>query len=318
MCPTSQCHNVHKRIVSFSILAHFIFQTTVLLTMMSLRSSRLGGSRLVLLVWICSYYIGLLGCYFPTHFVVTAAETTAAAGTCESTNSDDPEGTCAFDTTTTINNNSHDEKEESCIDSVSDCVGWSSQGECDANPNYMLVHCQKSCYVCGADVRTGLPLDGSDLGVPQQLGNNQFGVTESDAFHRMERIRRYMNLTPVAPDIKAICLNRKSECINWAVSGECQENQLYMNKECAPACFSCEYLAIEQKCPVDLNARPDVWEAGDLNAMFEKLTTEPYASTYSVKVLSSPETDGPWVIQMDNVLTPEEANHMIELGGTSR
>ena len=48
--------------------------------------------------------------------------------------------------------------------------------------------------------------------------------------------------------------------------------------------------------------------------MFEKLTKEPYLTKYSVEILSSPETDGPWVITMDDVVTAEEAERLIELG----
>ena len=88
-----------------------------------------------------------------------------------------------------------------------------------------------------------------------------------------------------------------------------------MKKECAPACLACDFLVFEARCPIDAGALNDVWKAGDLNAMFEKLTSEPYLSQYSVQILSSPATDGPWVIQLDNVLSKEEADHLIELGG---
>ena len=93
-----------------------------------------------------------------------------------------------------------------------------------------------------------------------------------------------------------------------------------MKKECAPACFSCEFLVIEARCPMDMGSEQmkDVWQANDLNKMFEKLTNEPYLSQYSVEILSSPATtNGPWVIQLDNVLTPDEAAILVELGGTS-
>jgi hypothetical protein len=44
-----------------------------------------------------------------------------------------------------------------------------------------------------------------------------------------------------------------------------------------------------------------------LNKMFERLTAEPYLSKYSVEILSSPETDDPWVITMENVVSEVEA-----------
>lgn len=48
--------------------------------------------------------------------------------------------------------------------------------------------------------------------------------------------------------------------------------------------------------------------------MFEKLTKEPYLTKYSVETLSSPATGGPWVITMDDIVTAEEAERLIELG----
>ena len=91
-------------------------------------------------------------------------------------------------------------------------------------------------------------------------------------------------------------------------------NPKYMKKSCAPACKSCDYLSIEGRCPLDPEA-PDAWSAGDLNAMFVRLTNEPYLSLYETKILSSPEMNGgPWVITMENVVSELEANSLIELG----
>jgi len=92
-------------------------------------------------------------------------------------------------------------------------------------------------------------------------------------------------------------------------------NIKYMKKNCAPACKSCDYLSIEGRCPLDPDA-PNSWSPGDLDTMFVRLTNEPYLSQYDTKVLSSPgTTGGPWVITMENVVSQEEAEHLIELGG---
>ncbi len=88
-----------------------------------------------------------------------------------------------------------------------------------------------------------------------------------------------------------------------------------MKKDCAPACLSCDFLVFEARCPMDVAKLDDVWKPGDLNTMFEKLTREPYLSQYSVQTLSSPAHGGPWVVQLDNVLTKEEADQLIDLGG---
>merc|ERR1740124_441573 len=56
---------------------------------------------------------------------------------------------------------------------------------------------------------------------------------------------------------------------------------------------------------------PDVWSSGgDLDKMFRKLSSEPYKSKYNVQVLSS----APWVLTMENFITSEESNRLIELG----
>ena len=86
-----------------------------------------------------------------------------------------------------------------------------------------------------------------------------------------------------------------------------------MKRECAPACLSCDYLSIEDRCPLDPNA-PNAWGPGDLDTMFAKLTNEPYLSKYSVQVWSSPATGGPWLITLDDVISEEEAKRLIELG----
>lgn len=87
-----------------------------------------------------------------------------------------------------------------------------------------------------------------------------------------------------------------------------------MKTQCAPACRSCESLGIEGRCPLDPDA-PSAWDSGDLDKMFEKLTSEPYLSEYDVEILSSPKTTGgSWIITMENVVSEEEAKRLIELG----
>jgi prolyl 4-hydroxylase len=86
-----------------------------------------------------------------------------------------------------------------------------------------------------------------------------------------------------------------------------------MQIDCAPACHSCEKRTIEGRCPIDPDA-PIAWKEGELNKMFERLTQEPYLTEYGVQTLSSPATNGPWVITMENVVGADEAERLIELG----
>jgi prolyl 4-hydroxylase len=100
---------------------------------------------------------------------------------------------------------------------------------------------------------------------------------------------------------------------------------------CYAFCYYCEYLHIESVCPIDVNEKNALYP-GDVNALFTNII-EQFNETYDVTVLSRPyvadenddneneedqqqdnRKDGPWIIQLDNFLTPEEANTMIELG----
>ena len=79
---------------------------------------------------------------------------------------------------------------------------------------------------------------------------------------------------------------------------------------CGPICNSCAWNDYHIRCPFDPDAEP-AWEPGDLNTMFEKIVAD---TKYDVQVLSSPETDGPWVITIDNFITEAEAKRFIQLG----
>ena len=35
-----------------------------------------------------------------------------------------------------------------CGDAAAQCAEWAKAGECDANPDYMTVHCRKACGIC--------------------------------------------------------------------------------------------------------------------------------------------------------------------------
>jgi hypothetical protein len=155
---------------------------------------------------------------------------------------------------------------------------------------------------------------GLDFGVAQSLSNDVFKVDETVTKARILESRQYLNTVELKEGLKQLCRNEHEECTTWAIAGECTANPKYMKKSCAPACFSCDYLSVEARCPIDPEA-PNAWGPGDLDAMFTRLSTEPFLTEYSVNVLSSPQmTGGPWVITMENVVTEKEAERLIELG----
>jgi prolyl 4-hydroxylase len=99
-----------------------------------------------------------------------------------------------------------------------------------------------------------------------------------------------------------------------------------MKIHCAPVCQTCEQLSDETRCPYEKETMPDAWKADDLNHLFTNLTTMATFKQYEPQVLSRPSyltgdtnetanyTLGPWVVVLDNVVTANEAERLIELG----
>lgn len=101
-----------------------------------------------------------------------------------------------------------------------------------------------------------------------------------------------------------------------------------MQLNCAPACESCDQLDIRHRCPIE----PEnvcIWKPGDLNTLFENIADNADGSgeylKYTPKALSRPKTkkdgsaadvekDGPWIVLLDNFLSEEEADRLIEIG----
>jgi Rps23 Pro-64 3,4-dihydroxylase Tpa1-like proline 4-hydroxylase len=159
---------------------------------------------------------------------------------------------------------------------------------------------------------------GADLGVVQTLEQSEsesdVRVGAEETTKRLERARAYLHTSHVSQELKDLCRNAHESCTVWSILGECDRNPRYMKKTCAPVCHSCDYLSIEGRCPIDPEA-PKAWLRGDLDNLFTKLTNEPFLSEYSVEILSSPSTSGgPWVLTMDNVITEQETNTLMDLG----
>jgi prolyl 4-hydroxylase len=166
---------------------------------------------------------------------------------------------------------------------------------------------------------------GADLGEPQIIHKMAAQVVQ-----RVEKARKYIHDTvmvePRYEKVRGLCRNRNARCAFWAEQGQCYKNMSgYMKKYCAPVCFSCNELHREAKCPIDPNFK-NAWSPGDLNKMFERLTTDSSFEQYTPKVLSRPsfagndtnETAdyqlGPWVLLMEDFVSTEESERMIQAG----
>jgi prolyl 4-hydroxylase len=186
---------------------------------------------------------------------------------------------------------------------------------------------------------------GTDLGVPQILQNanhqRHAAIQNQRMLERIEEARDYVeNIVMVEPryeSVRTLCRNQYEDCALWATQhlggtetqaeggGECEDNAVFMRAQCAPVCFSCEDLHVDAKCPLVPNTK-NAWYPGDLNLMFERLTTDPAFQQYTPTVLSRPDyvgddTEetadyqlGPWVLVLEDFVSADEAERMIEAG----
>jgi prolyl 4-hydroxylase len=165
---------------------------------------------------------------------------------------------------------------------------------------------------------------GADLGEPQILGKMTAKVVQ-----RVEKARKYFNervmVEPRYEKVRTVCRNRNALCAVAAEQNQCYKNPGYMRRYCAPVCFACEYLHREAKCPLNPDS-DNAWSPGDLNRMFEHLTTDHKFEQYTPKVLSRPsfvgnDTDktadyqlGPWVLLLEDFVSAEETERLIQAG----
>jgi prolyl 4-hydroxylase len=182
---------------------------------------------------------------------------------------------------------------------------------------------QVQSQVTGRETSSHVVL-GADLGEPQIIGDMAAKVVR-----RVEKARKYYHETvmvePRYEKVRTLCRNRNPLCAFWAEQGQCYKNPIYMKANCAPVCFSCENLDVQAKCSLDSNAK-NAWLPGDLNRMFERLTTDSSFEQYTPRVLSRPnfvgnDTEetanyqlGPWVLLLENFVSAEETERMIQAG----
>lgn len=231
------------------------------------------------------------------------------------------------DVVVNINNDFEEQydDDDECVNKDEHCQFWANlePSECKTNPDYMLSDCKLACRACDNHKRYSdkpATVDGEDLGERQSFVGDE-GISSEEIEKRISASQKYMErqiqLGTVDPELLRSCRNTDERCTYWSLLGECENNAGYMKLSCGPACFSCDMLSIEKRCPMDRETiGPDVWSPGDLDKMFRRLSSEPYRSKYDVKVLSSPDNkdNGPWVLTMENFVNDEEADRLIELG----
>jgi prolyl 4-hydroxylase len=142
----------------------------------------------------------------------------------------------------------------------------------------------------------------------------------------------------IDPVMINLCKNDHEMCSAWASQGECEANPSYMLISCSAACRSCDKIHFESRCPPrSTEEYPPGLVKGELNLMFQRIVDNYYSALPPdavVQVHSRPESETPqpdargrihfdiarnlkekpWVITIENFLSPQECDRLIELG----
>ncbi|KAL7535224.1 hypothetical protein ACHAXR_006352, partial [Thalassiosira sp. AJA248-18] len=213
-----------------------------------------------------------------------------------------------------------------CQDNDFNCRQYAKVGECDKNPEYMSMFCEASCGICSEE--------SNHFGVGQKMHSRDPHKKEM-IIDRLDNSIKYMDSVRrdrLYKNVRKDCLNKVPDCTLWAANGECENNENYMKVMCAPACMSCDYLGdTSETCHGLPESAGPLWKPGDLNAFFETIADnvggngEEYRK-YNPVALSRPKQksnglsapgvkkDGPWVLLLENFLTDEEADRMVQIG----
>jgi len=153
--------------------------------------------------------------------------------------------------------------------------------------------------------------------IPIDFGEDQSiaGPDWKKTLDNLEKSKKYMKEVVSGPEFDGVrsgCQVRNQLCSFWAAIGECEVNPSYMKMQCAPSCQTCEQLSFEKRCPFDKDA-PTALNPGDLNKMFENIVANE-SNKEKIKILSQPPS-GPWIVTLDDFLTPAECQRLIYLGG---
>lgn len=234
-------------------------------------------------------------------------------------------------------------EDDGCVDDNEQCQEWAGIGECDANPNYMLLTCKKSCDTCNMKPKELRKLAAhkallNTVGGDETLLETPYGRTQTtdgldpDKVHEIttnmvQYMENVVGKDPKYDPVRESCKNMKAECIQWKLEGKCSG---WYETNCAPVCESCHVLDFKHRCPTD-DSVPNVLAPGELHPLFERIVSHDYYQQYAPKILSMPATnistntstsavdgsiipDGPWVVLLEKFLTAEECQHLQDLG----
>jgi prolyl 4-hydroxylase len=212
---------------------------------------------------------------------------------------------------------------------ANDCAERLKNTTCIDNFEIMVEQCAQTCKICSPHDPSPKTIathgKGSAIRIFASEPQSIVGPTSIETWLLLRQTENYMYdivyRLPEFEDVREECKNRHRHCTYWAAVGQCIDNEAYMITQCAPACQTCLMIKRENRCPfVETNEPTALSEPGELNAMFTRILTDPALAMYSPKALSQPNIDSnegadnvPWVVQLDNFLSPEECDTFIQL-----
>mmetsp|Transcript_17421 Transcript_17421/g.36409 ORF Transcript_17421/g.36409 Transcript_17421/m.36409 type:complete len:503 (-) Transcript_17421:1040-2548(-) len=216
---------------------------------------------------------------------------------------------------------------------------------CDSCDNHMSRTTSGTRRETSATANDFLLRRTAKFGALQTADDHEYEQATLDTIQNMMEYFESKDYKSLPSNIKKNCKNDHELCSYWATIGECEKNMAFMKVGCAPVCQSCHLLDVANRCPELPDAVPALKE-GDLNQIFERIVeTAPGNRTtltakerrelvklemteYTVTVHSRPNAVtnanansisrdkklDPWVIALDNFLTDEECDALIQHG----
>ncbi|KAL3770736.1 hypothetical protein ACHAW5_001453 [Stephanodiscus triporus] len=168
-------------------------------------------------------------------------------------------------------------QEAECVDKEPRCAYWAAEGECEENPDYMLVECQLSCNSCPEPLvlspeEARLMEAVAKYGVAQRVERKKAPETLDVIRRTVRYMENVIHTNPtydLSEEMLAGCTNREDLCAFRAAIGgehmmwllirdggfttfsslvsstphsECEQYPTYMKTNCAPSCRTCGFI----------------------------------------------------------------------------
>ena len=211
------------------------------------------------------------------------------------------------------------EIDPTCVDEDESCDQWARAAECDRNPAFMHAKCRASCHVCKSNKPKPKKANSCEdtnsncatwAAIGECQSNPGFMLTQCPVTCKMCQ-------SETCKDDLADCADR---CRGGIESNYSENLQCYYQPElvekCAWTCGACKEHRFDK--PMCARAKklldePWVVKPGSVNKIFQRIVDE----QPGVTVLSSPATDGPWILTIDDFLSAEESDAVRDAGSES-